>query len=306
MSSAPPQTSARQRHLDQEAVSPSPPWGTAVKPPSARPSETKRRDAPTSLPPARSGETPTLRFRVSFPITTEIRPFAIELSVRGAVRLPVALAACTIAFLLAGACSEDDPNPAAITKPQRLIEQWNLRAVEDLGEEDLEFSYTFAGDGRAINTMSGEFLTALRDIDDLDEEIVAELEKLQGIDGGDLEWRGTWTSLGDSLDIRFDSLTISLFGRIPVLGKISVPVYSQALEETEIVELGFRCSLTASELALQGRSLTAGVTPELGAVDQKHTDGLGSVGVEGVLLAGDRLLSLVRDSNLNEFVFIRD
>lgn len=224
------------------------------------------------------------------------------------MRLPAALlpAACTIALLLAVACSEDDPNPAAITKAQRLIGQWNLRAVEDLGEEDLEFSYTFARDGTATNTVGGAFLTALHDIDDLDEEIVAELEKLQGIDGGDLEWRGTWTSLGDSLDIRFDSLTISLFGRIPVLGKISVPVYSQALEEAEIVELGFRCSLTESELTLRGRSLTAGVTPNLGDVDQQHTDALGPVGEEAVRLAGDRLLSLVRDNDLDEFVFIRD
>ncbi len=223
------------------------------------------------------------------------------------MRLPAALlpAACTVALLLAVACSEDDPNPAT-TKEQRLVDQWDLRAVEDLGEEDLEFSYTFAGDGRAINTMGGEFLTALRDIDELDEEIVAELEKLQGIDGGDLEWRGTWTSLGDSLDIRFDSLTISLFGRIPVLGKISVPVYSQALEEAEIVELGFRCGLTESELTLRGRSLTAGVTPNLGDVDQQHTDALGPVGEEAVRLAGDRLLSLVRDNDLAEFVFIRD
>jgi hypothetical protein len=83
-------------------------------------------------------------------------------------------------------------------------------------------------------------------------------------------------------------------------------VYSQALEEEEIVELGFRCSLTESELTLRGRSLTAGVTPELGDVDQQHTDALGPVGEEAVRLAGDRLLSLVRDNDLDEFVFIRD
>ena len=222
------------------------------------------------------------------------------------MRLPVAFpVTCSITLLFAGACSEDDSNPAT-TKEQRLIGQWNLRVVEDLGEEDLEFSYTFARDGTAVNTVGGEFLTALRDLDDLDEEIVSELEKLQGVDGGDLEWRGTWASLGDSLDIRFDSVTIWLFGRIPVLGKVSVPVYSQELDEAEIVELGFRCSLTESELTLQGRSLTAGVTPDLGAVDQEHTEALGSVGKEGVRLAGARLLSLVRDGDLDEFVFDRD
>lgn len=214
-------------------------------------------------------------------------------------------AACAIALVFAGACSEDDPNPAT-TKEQRLIGQWNLRVVEDLGEEDLEFSYTFSRDGTAVNTVGGEFLTALRDLEEIDEEIVAELEKLQGIDGGDLEWRGTWTSLGDSLDIRFDAVTISLFGRIPVLGKVSVPVYSQELDDAEIVELGFRCSLTESELTLQGRSLTAGVTPDLGVVDQEHTEALGSVGEAAVRLAGDRLLALVRDNGLDEFVFTRD
>jgi len=223
------------------------------------------------------------------------------------VRLPLEfrLAVGAIALLLTGACSQDDLNPAT-TKQQRLIGQWNLRAVEDLAEEDTEFSYTFARDGTVINTLGGAFLTALRDIEGLDEEIVAELEKLQGIDGGDLEWRGTWTVLGDSLDIRFDSVTISLFGRIPVLGKVSVPVYSQALDEAEIVELGFQCSQTESELTLRGRSLAAGITPDLGSVNQQHTAALGSVGKEGVRLAGDRLLGLVRDNALDEFVFIRD
>ena len=163
-----------------------------------------------------------------------------------------------------------------------------------------------ARDGTATNTVGGAFLTALRDLEEIDEEIVAELEKLQGVDGGDLEWRGTWTVLGDSLDIRFDFVTISLFGRIPVLGKVSVPVYRQELDEAEIVELGFRCSLSESELTLQGRSLTAGVTPDLGAVDQEHTEALGSVGKEAVRLAGDRLLSLLRDSDLDEFGFTRD
>ena len=133
------------------------------------------------------------------------------------------------------------------------------------------------------------------------------MEKLQGIDGGDLEWRGTWTARGDSLDIRFDSVAISLFGRIPLIGKISVPVYSQELEESEIVELGFRCTvLTPTELTLQGRSLTAGVTPDIGAVDPAHTQALGSVGKEGVRLVGERLLSLIRDNSLDEFEFTRD
>ena len=202
------------------------------------------------------------------------------------------------------ACSDDTSNPAA-TKEQRLIGKWDLRAVKDLDE--VEFSYTFNRDGIAINTVGGEFLTALRNIEELDEDVVAELEKLQGIDGGDLEWRGTWTARGDSLDIRFDSVAISLFGRIPLIGKISVPVYSQELEESEIVELGFRCTvLTPTELTLQGRSLTAGVTPDIGAVDPAHTQALGSVGEEGVRLVGERLLSLIRDNSLDEFEFTRD
>ena len=50
----------------------------------------------------------------------------------------------------------------------------------------------------------------------------------------------------------------------------------------------------------------AGITPGLGSVDQQHTAALGSVGKEGVRLAGDRLLGLVRDNALDEFVFIRD
>ena len=248
----------------------------------------------------------SLAFPRLFPYHYCVCPSTITFREGCAVRLPIVFpAACSIALVLAGACSEDDPNPTS-TKEQRLIGKWDLRVVEDLGEEDFEFSYTFTRDGTAINTVGGEVRTALRDIDDLDEEIVAELEKLQGIDGGDLEWRGTWTSLGDSLDIRFDSVTISLFGRIPVLGKVSVPVYSQKLDEAEIVELGFRCSVTESELTLQGRSLSAGVTPDLGAVDQAHTEALGSVGKEAVRLAVDRLLSLLRDSDLDEFAFIRN
>ena len=214
----------------------------------------------------------------------------------------IGLLAITLGLVVA--CSDDTPNPAA-AKEQRLIGKWDLRAVKDL--DDVEFSYTFSRDGTAINTVGGEILTALRNMEELDEDVVAELDKLQGIDGGDLEWRGTWTTRGDSLDIRFDSVAISLFGRIPVIGKLSVPVYSQELEESEVVELGFRCAvLTETELTLQGRSLTAGVTPDVGAVDPAHTQALGNVGEEGVRLVGERLLSLIRDNDLDEFEFTRD
>ena len=217
-------------------------------------------------------------------------------------RPPLGLFAIAFGSLLG--CGNDNP---AATKEQLLLDTWNLRVVQDLDEGDFEFSYTFSGNGTVTNTIGGEILAALRNIDELDADLVDELDKLKGIDGGVLQWRGTWTTLGDSLDMRFDSMVIALIGRVPVVNvKLSVPVYAQELSESETVELGFRCSLTENELILRGRSLTAGVTPGVGAVDQAHTQALEGIGEEGVRLVSELLLTYLSDSVVGEFAFTRD
>ncbi len=94
-----------------------------------------------------------------------------------------------------------------------------MQAAQDVGEGDLEFSYTFQADGSVRNRIGGAFLAELRNIDAvrqaLDDGLLADDNLL---DGGNVNWVGTWSLAGDSLTVNYDLLIVEVFGRVPILG----------------------------------------------------------------------------------------
>ena len=70
--------------------------------------------------------------------------------------------ACALISL--AACSDDTEDPVR-SKAQMLYGTWDLQAAQDVGEGDLEFSYTFQANGSVRNRIGGAFLAELRNID---------------------------------------------------------------------------------------------------------------------------------------------
>jgi hypothetical protein len=163
------------------------------------------------------------------------------------------------ALIALAACSDDTEDPVR-SKAQMLYGTWDLQAARDVGEGDLEFSYTFEADGSVRNRIGGAFLAELLDIeavrDALDDEQLAGVSRL---DGGNVNWVGTWSLTGDSLTVDYDMLIVEVFGSVPILGKLTVPVFEQALDPAAQTTLGFTCTLEADVLTLRGESLSAGV-----------------------------------------------
>ncbi len=87
--------------------------------------------------------------------------------------------ACALISL--AACSDDTEDPVR-SKAQMLYGTWDLQAAQDVGEGDLEFSYTFQADGSVRNRIGGAFLAELRNIDAV----------RQALDDG--RWRTTTSS----------------------------------------------------------------------------------------------------------------
>jgi hypothetical protein len=178
--------------------------------------------------------------------------------------------ACALISL--AACSDDTEDPVR-SKAQMLYGTWDLQAAQDVGEGDLEFSYTFQADGSVRNRIGGAFLAELRNIDAvrqaLDDGPLADDNLL---DGGNVNWVGTWSLAGDSLTVNYDLLIVEVFGRVPILGKVTVPVFDETLDPAAQTSLGFTCQLEGDVLTLRGESLTAGVDVAGGG---------GPVGLEG-------------------------
>ena len=201
------------------------------------------------------------------------------------------------AALLLG-CSDEEINPLS-AREEQLVGLWrlDLAAVDD---EDFEFTYEFERDKGVTNRVGGEFLKTLRERPELAE---VDFKELENVDGGTVQLRGRWNLVGDTLDVVFESLDVTVFGSVPVLGRLSVPVYFANLPEDRDYEITYTCEITDDELTLEGQALTVGVPLDQAAESQLPAEGPGVVGMEAIRMMADFLLQVVRQENLNQATF---
>jgi hypothetical protein len=155
-------------------------------------------------------------------------------------------------------CSDDTGEDLLRSKEQMLVGTWDLEAAEEIREGDLEFSYTFAADGTVRNRIGGAFLAELRDIEAVREAVEGEpLADLSRLDGGNINWVGSWSLTGDSLTVLHDLLIVEVFGDVPILGKVTLPVFNEELAPEAQRVLQLTCQMEGDLLTLRGESLTA-------------------------------------------------
>ena len=187
-------------------------------------------------------------------------------------------------------------------KALELIGTWQLEVADTDG---FEFSYTFASDGRFNNRISGAFLSALRQIDELQD---IDLGQLDQFDGGTLVLSGTWTPAEGTLDLDFDQLNIELFGSLPLIGRIDIGILEEDLGDGAEFDLAFTCSISNDQLRLRGPSLTLGVPlaaeNAAGTAIDELTE-LSGIGKAGLLQIGSVVGGAIRDRNLDEVVLVR-
>ena len=187
-------------------------------------------------------------------------------------------------------------------KALELIGTWQLEVA---ATENFDFSYTFEAGGRFSNRVSGAFLSALKQLDELQGIDFGQLDQF---DGGTLVLSGTWTPGDGTLDLDFDKLDIELFGSLPLIGRIDVGILEENLGEGSEFELAFTCSISDDQLRLRGPSLTLGVP--LAAEDAAGTavdelTELSGIGKAGLLQIGSVVGSAISDRNLDEVVLVR-
>ena len=174
-----------------------------------------------------------------------------------------------LSIILFWSCGSDDP--VSETKEQRLVGTWELEATRDIGGEDAyELSYTFWDNGDVRNRVGGPFLAQLRELEAIPEEDLGQLAEIDELDGGNLNWLGTWSTNGDSLIVEFDRVSVEVYGSVPLVGRLAVPVVEQAIEPSEQTAIGFACELGDTKLLLQGNSVTVGMVA--GSSSSKPTD----------------------------------
>ena len=187
-------------------------------------------------------------------------------------------------------------------KARELIGTWRL----NLGTaDDLEFSYSFETDGQFTNRIGGAFLSALRDLDELES---LDLGQLDQFDGGTLILSGTWTPGADSLHLEFAELQIELWGELPLIGRVDVGILREDLGDGAEFDLDFACAVSADELRLRGPALTLGVplgaeqAGEAAADEFAEVSGMGRAGLAQIASA---IGAAIGSRNLSEVVLVR-
>ena len=85
------------------------------------------------------------------------------------------------------------------------------------------------------------------------------LGQTERIDGANLNWIGEWTLSGDSLHVEFDLLIIEVFGDVPIIGKLTLPVFEQVLTPAARTQIDYDCELLDEVLTLTGSSAAVGI-----------------------------------------------
>lgn len=185
-------------------------------------------------------------------------------------------------------------------KAREVLGTWRL----NLGE-DAEFSYSFRSDGRFENRVGGAFLSALRQLDQLQD---LDLGQLDQFDGGTLVFVGTWTPGEGTLDLDFDELEIELFGQLPIVGKVEVGILRENLGQGAEFDLAFDCAVSGDELRIRGPALTLGVPLAVedaaSAIDEPFAE-VSSLGRAALGQVGAVIGDLIGERNLDEVVLVR-
>lgn len=177
-----------------------------------------------------------------------------------------------------------------------LLGSW-LLDLPAVSTDTFSFIYTFDEDGRFANRIGGEFLAPLQEIEELADIDLGGVEKF---DGGLLVLQGSWTTTEDSLHLEFDRIAVELIGSLPLIGKLSIEVLSEELEERVEFELGYTYSVSGDQLQLEGDSLTLGIDLNVPVPEQ-----LSAVGRQALTLLGDFLEGKIEEENLNRFKLTR-
>ena len=202
---------------------------------------------------------------------------------------------------LLGGCLEDESNPLS-AREEQLVGLWRLDIPAAVDAEDFEFTYEFKRDKSAVNRIGGAFLEKLQEQPELAEVDFGELEN---VDGGTVELRGSWSLAGDRLEVVFETIDVVLFGRVPVLGRLSVPVYYDELPAEQDYEVVYTYQIDGDELTLKGQSLTVGVPLDEEAEGGLPAEGLSPAGEQAIEMMADFLLQVVRQENLDQVTFTR-
>lgn len=200
--------------------------------------------------------------------------------------------------LLTG-CTADEDNPLS-AKEEQLVGLWRLDIPAAIDAEDFEFTYEFKRDKSAVNRIGGAFLKKLQEQPELAEVDFGELEN---VDGGAIELRGRWNLAGDRLDVLFETIDVVLFGRVPVLGRLSAPVYFAELPAEQDYEVAYTCEIDGGHLTLKGQSLTVGVPLDEAAADELPPADLSPAGARALAMVADFIRQTVRQENLNQATF---
>lgn len=187
-------------------------------------------------------------------------------------------------------------------KALQLAGRWDLELVAD---QEFEFSYSFDSDGDFSNRISGAFLSALKDLDQLED---LDLGQLDEFDGGTLILSGTWSPGADSLHLDFDAVAIELFGDLPFIGKVDVEILEEDLGDGAAFDLAFGCAVKDDELRLRGPALTLGVplaVEDAAGPAAAEYPGLSGIGVAGLGRLGAVIGALIRERNVDEVVLVR-
>jgi len=202
--------------------------------------------------------------------------------------------------LLSG-CLDDESNPLS-AREEQLVGLWRLDVPAEIDPEDFEFTYEFKRDKSAVNRIGGAFLKKLQEQPELAEVDFGELEN---VDGGTVELRGSWSLAGDRLDVIFETLDVVLFGRVPVLGRLSVPVYYAELPAGGDYEVAYTYRVDGDVLTLKGESLTVGVPLDEAAEGGLPDGELGPAGAAAIETMADFLVRVVRQEELDQATFTR-
>lgn len=174
---------------------------------------------------------------------------------------PIRLALLGTLCLGLSACSDDDESPLR-SKTDDLVGTWYLAATE--GDSDVaalvDMSYTFEAGGDVRQRIGGEVLRALREREEVQNALAGEdLGNVDRIDGANLNWIGTWSLSGDSLHVEFDLLIVEVFGDVPILGKLTLPIFEQSLVPAARTRIDYICEMEDESLTLRGSAAAIGV-----------------------------------------------
>ncbi len=186
-----------------------------------------------------------------------------------------------------GGCSDAAEETPLSSKTQGLLGDWRL-ALADVDAEEFAFSYSFARGGSFSNRVGGVFLKRIEELIEIG-GIDLDLGRLDALDG-------TWSEDGDRLDLDFETLEIEVFGTLPLVGRLSLPVHEEQLAGDN--RLGYSCRVEGERLTLNGESLTLGVGSDEPA-------GLDPLASEVLRMVSDFALMQLSARDEDEFVLVK-